>query len=88
MSLSQYYKFNEEYFIASCNRCNITMDIFYGTDALIHHIHFEKDQCLRSPKDNNVNRMTQESITEKNTDTSSHHDNINRQAPRNKDRQR
>jgi len=57
---------------------NVGMDVFYGTDALIHHM--QKIQCLRYHnrlEDNNVNRMTQ-SITDENISTNSHHDNINR----------
>ena len=48
MSLSQYFKINEDKFSATCKRCNYNTDILYGTDKLIHHI--QKDQCLRYRK--------------------------------------
>ena len=85
-SLSQYFKIDEKEPTAWCKRCYLKMDILYGTDALIHHICFKKNQHLRSrqnSEDNNVNRMTQQSITTENANTSSHHDDINRQIPRN-----
>ncbi|KYQ59403.1 hypothetical protein ALC60_01575 [Trachymyrmex zeteki] len=86
--LSQYFKIDEEKFSARCKRCNINIHIFYGIDELIYHNHFQRDQCLWShkrPEDNNGNRMTQQSIADGNTGTSSHQDNINMQAPRNQD---
>ena len=52
-SLSQYFKINEENFSARCKRCNDKMDILYGTDKLVHHIHFQKDRCLRYQKFSN-----------------------------------
>ena len=86
-SLSQYFEFNEENFSAWCKCCyNYEEDIFYGTDALIRHI--QSDECIEDRnrfKDNSVNRMTQQSIADENASTSSHHDNINRQAPINRE---
>ncbi|KYN16466.1 hypothetical protein ALC57_11336, partial [Trachymyrmex cornetzi] len=81
-SLWLYFEICEEQFNAQCKRCNCSMDIFYGTDALIHHICAKKIQRLefrQKSKDNKVNRMTQQSIADKNTSTSSHDDSINRQ---------
>ncbi|KYQ59404.1 hypothetical protein ALC60_01576 [Trachymyrmex zeteki] len=89
--LSQYFKIDEEKFSASCKCCYYRMDIFYGTDKLMHHIHFQRNQCLSFRtrfEDNNVNRMIQQSIGNENTSTSSHHDYINIPAPRNQDQQR
>ena len=86
-SLSQYFEFNEENFSAWCKCCyNYIEDTFYGTDALIRHI--QSDECIEYRnrfKDNSVNRMTQQSIADEDTSTSSHHDNINRQAPVNRE---
>ncbi len=51
---------------------------------------FKKNQCLKSrqkSEDNNVNKMTQQSVVTENTNTSSHHDDINKQAPQNQDLQ-
>lgn len=80
-SLSQYFKFFEEEFNAVCKRCNIDINIFYGTDNLIQH------NNVWHPEDNkNVNRMIQ-SIVEENTGTCSHHDNINRYVPENRENQ-
>ncbi|KYN16982.1 hypothetical protein ALC57_10754 [Trachymyrmex cornetzi] len=81
-SLSHYFEIYEEQFIARCKRCNVKKDIFYGCNALINHNCSEKDQLLMSlqePEENNVTRKTQQSITDENPSTSSHHDNINRQ---------
>ena len=86
-SLSQYFEINEENFTAWCKCCNnYGEDIFYGTDALIHHI--QSDECIEYRnrfKDNSVNKMTQQSIADENASTSSHHDNLNRQAPGNRE---
>ncbi|XP_011065545.1 PREDICTED: uncharacterized protein LOC105152795 [Acromyrmex echinatior] len=88
-SLSQYFEVDEEKFIAWCKCCNVKLDIFYGTDALIRHF-CVKNKSLRSPQepeDNDVNRMTQQSIVTENANTNFHHDDINRQAPQNQDQQ-
>jgi len=80
-SLSQYFEIDVEKFNAWCKLCNKNMNIFYGTNVLIHHICLKKNQSLRSrqePEDNDMNTMTQQSIPEENTDTHSYHDNINR----------
>jgi len=84
-SLSQRFKIDKKKLSARCKRCNLKMDILYGTDALIHHICFKKNQHLRSrqkSEDTNVNRMKQQPIADENTNSSSHHDNLNRQALR------
>ena len=89
-SLSQCFKIDEKEFSVWCKCCNHKMDIFYGTDTLIHHICFKKNQRLKSrqkSEDNNVNKMTQQSIVTENANTSSHHDDINRQVPQNQDLQ-
>ncbi|KYN40782.1 hypothetical protein ALC56_04822 [Trachymyrmex septentrionalis] len=88
-SLSQYFEIHEEEFSAWCKRCNHKMDIFYGTNALTHHICLKKNQRLRpgqKSEDNNVNRMTQQSTITENRNTSSHHDDINSQ-PGNRENQ-
>ena len=86
-SLSQYFEINEENFTAWCKCCNnYGEDIFYGTDALIHHM--QSHECIEYRnrfKDNSVNRMTQQSIDDENASTSSHHDNLNWQAPGNRE---
>ncbi|XP_011059679.1 PREDICTED: putative uncharacterized protein DDB_G0282133 isoform X2 [Acromyrmex echinatior] len=84
-SLSQNYVIDMDEFIARCKRCNDKMDIFYGTDALIHHVCLKKNKCLWS-EDNNVNRMIQQSTATENANTSSHHDDINSQ-PGNRENQ-
>jgi len=84
-SLSQYFEIHEEEFSAQCKSCNVENDIFYGIDALIHHICFKNNQSLRSRQEtdnNDVNSMTQQFIADENT--SSYHD-INRQTPRNRE---
>jgi len=93
-SLSQDFEIDEKEFSALCKYCNFKKNIFYGTDVLTH-ICKKKNQCLmprQEPEDNNVNRMTQprtqQSIATENAITSSHHDDINRQASRNQDQQR
>ncbi|XP_018371545.1 PREDICTED: uncharacterized protein LOC108766635 [Trachymyrmex cornetzi] len=89
-SLSQYFEIYYDEFYARCKRCNVEKDIFNGTDALARHICSKKYQRLRSQQkseDNNVNRMTQQSTGTENANTSSHHDDINRQTPRNQDHQ-
>ena len=86
-SLSHCFKIDEEELIAWCKRCNHKMDILHGTDALMHHICFKKNQRLRSRQksENNVNRMTQQSTITENANTNSHHDDINRQVLQNQD---
>ncbi|XP_018368651.1 PREDICTED: uncharacterized protein LOC108764769 isoform X2 [Trachymyrmex cornetzi] len=87
-SLSQYFKIHEKEFSARCKRCNVEKNIFYGTDALIHHM--QKSRCVwyrDDLDDNNMNRITQESIADENTNSSSHHDNLNRQALGNREDQ-
>ncbi|KYM76830.1 hypothetical protein ALC53_12719 [Atta colombica] len=90
-SLSQYFEVHEEEFIARYKRCNVKLDIFYETNALMHHICFKNNKSLRSreeSEDNDVNRMAQQSIVTENANTSFHYDDINRQAPQNQDQQR
>jgi len=85
-SLSQYFEINEENFTARCKCCNAVKNIFYGTDILIHHMQIH--ECIEDRnrfKDNSVNRMTQQSIDDGNASTSSHHDNLNWQAPGNRE---
>jgi len=95
-SLSQDFEIDEKEFSALCKYCNVKKNIFYGTDVLTH-ICSKKNQCLKSmsrqkSKHNNVNRKTQprtqQSIATENVITSSHHDDINKQVPRNQDQQR
>ncbi|KYN15758.1 hypothetical protein ALC57_12056 [Trachymyrmex cornetzi] len=92
-SLSQYYKIDMKELNAQCKRCKDKMDIFYGTDALTHHIRecLKKYQRLKSgqkSEDNNVNRTTQQSTATENANTSSHHDNINSQPGNRENQQR
>jgi len=56
-SLSQYFEIYEEEFSAWCKRCNVKLDIFYGTDALMHHICFKKNKSLRQNLDKNLKIM-------------------------------
>ncbi|KYN16452.1 hypothetical protein ALC57_11322 [Trachymyrmex cornetzi] len=90
MFVSSNFEINVELLIASCKYCDDKIDIFYGTDCLIFHICLKEDQRLKSreaPKDNNVNRITQQSIADGNTNSSSHHDNLNRQVLGNRENQ-
>ncbi|KYN36408.1 hypothetical protein ALC56_09368 [Trachymyrmex septentrionalis] len=89
LSLSQNFEIHEENFSALCKRCNDKINIFYGIDFLIHHMQ-SCNKCLRyrnQLEDNNINRITQQSIADENTSTNSHHDNINRQTIGNRENQ-
>jgi len=81
-SLWQYFEIYEEKFSAWCKRCDVKLDIFYGTDVLINHICSKRNKSLRSrqePEDKpDVNRMTQQSVVDENTNSSSYHDNLNK----------
>ena len=82
-SLSQYFEIHEKEFSARCKCCNVEKNIFFGIDALIHHM--QENLCVRylneELEDNNT--MTQ-SIADENT---SSHDNLNRQALGNREDQ-
>ena len=81
-SLSQNFEIDEDILRARCKFCNKESEIFYGTHYLIYHM--QSSPCSRYRNqliDNNVNRMIQQSIADENASTTSHHDNINRQAP-------